>query len=374
MLSTTLPAIDTTKICPAVAIWLVPVPQSDREGSGVRHQIQPFAPSPTVFEFIAAADFRRKAGQPEGQPFGFLIAPAELRPERVMLAPFVPKQHISTLPCYAKPGNAGEPRTIGISRFDLPSAPGHIDRRALPAPQPFACEPRTEIEGWAVAALKPSQPPLGKPAPIVFRAQAGGPAAVRPKQGLRELVLPSARPWHSLAILWKSFHGFHFAIPIPESPAKVYLANPTSIVPWNTCADVCLTGRKLFRESAEIPFQPQLSLEGARTLLQPIEVIEAVAPFLPGLEKPLVGSRLYVEAEPFPEAPVYETLPLPLSAEMRLPVIALPDGLSIWTESTNSYTRRHWSAPRLREGGRAIQTLRLAPSLEVNEPCEVSAA
>jgi hypothetical protein len=186
--------------------------------------------------------------------------------------------------------------------------------------------------------------------------------------------LPSARPWHSLAVLWKSFHGFHFAMPMPESPAEVYLANPTSIAPWNTCADVCLTGRKLFRESAEIPFELQLSLEGARTLLQPIEVIEAVAPFLPGLEKPLVGSRLYVEAEPFPEAPVYETLPLPLSAEIRLPVIALPDGLSIWTESINSYTRRHWCAPRLREGGRAIQTLRLAPSLEVNEPREVSAA
>jgi len=374
MLSTTIPAIDTTKICPAVPVWLVPVSHLDQQSSALRYQIQPLEPRPSVFEFIAAADFRRKAGQPEGQPYAFLIAPAELCPERVMLAPFVPKQRISTLPYYRKPGNAGEPRTIGMSRFHLPSAPGRMDRRPLPTPQPFASEPRTETEGWPIAALKPSQPPPGKAAPIVLRAQAGGSGAVRPKQGLRELALPSPRPWHSVAVLWKSFHGFHFAMPMPETPAEVHLANLTSIAPWNTCADVCLTGRKLFRESAEILFEPQLSLEGARTLLQPTEVMEAVAPFVPGLDTPLLGSRLYVEAQPFPEAPVYETLPWPLSAEMRLPVIALPDGLLIWTESTNSYTRRHLSAPRLREGGRAIQTLRLAPSLEMDEPCEVSAA
>jgi hypothetical protein len=380
MLPTTIPASDTTKICPAVAIWLVPASQSGHESCTRSNQIQPFEPRSTVFEFIAAADFRRKTGQPEGELFVFLIAPAELHTERVEIAPFVPKQHISAPPCYAKPGNDCAPRTSGLDGIEFACAPGRKDRRgrllgaALPVPPPLACEPHAQTEAWRAAALKPFQPLPSKPSPLVLRAQTGGSKAIRPKQGLRELALPSPRPWHSLTVLWESFDGVHFAMPIPESAAAVRLPNPTSIAPWNMCVDAALPGRRFLRESAEIPFDLQPSLEGARTLLAPVEMLEAIAPFLPGLDKPLRGGNPSVETAPIPEAALSEMLPLPMSPKTPLPGIALPEGLLIWSGSINSYIRRYWCAPRLREGGRVVHTLRLAPSSQVSESVEVSVA
>jgi hypothetical protein len=375
MLPTTIPASDPTKICPPAAIWLVPVSQAGHE----RNQIQPFEPRSTVFEFIAAADFRRKTGQPEGELFAFLIAPAELHRERVEIAPFVPKQHISTPPCYAKPGDPRGPRTSGLGGMEFACAAGRKDQTgrllgaALPVPPPLARELHAQTEAWRAAALKPFQPPPSKPSPLVWRAQAGGSKAIRPKQGLRELALPSPRPWHSLTVLWESFDGLHFAMPTPESAGAVRLPNPTSIAPWNRCVDAPLPGRRFLRESAEIPFELQPSLEGARTLLAPIEMREAIAPFLPGLDKPLRGGIQSVETEPIPEAVLPEILPLPMSLKTPLPGIALPEGLLIWSGSTNSYTRRYWCSPRLREGGRVVHTLRLAPASEVSESLEVLA-
>jgi hypothetical protein len=375
MLPTTIPASDPTKICPAVAIWLVPVSQSGHECN----QIQPFAPRSSVFEFIAAADFRRKTGQPEGELFAFLVAPAELHTERVEIAPFVPKQHISAPPCYAKPGNACGPRTGGMGGIEFACAAGRKDRNGrlldatLPVPPPLTCEPHAQTEAWRAAALQPSQPLSSKPSRLVWRAQAGGSKAIRPKQGLRELALPSPRPWHSLTVLWESLDGFHFAMPMPESAAAVRLPNPRSIAPWNTCVDAALPASRFLQESAEIPFELQPSLEGARTLLAPVEMREAIAPFLPGLDKPLRGGNPSVETEPIPEALLSEMLPLPMSPKTALPGIALPEGLLIWSGSTNSYTRRYWCAPRLREGGRVVHTLRLAPASEVSESLEVLA-
>jgi hypothetical protein len=380
MLPATIPASDTTKICPAVAIWLVPASQSDDESSTPSNQIQPFEPRSTVFEFIAAADFRRKTGQPEGELFAFLIAPADLPSERVEIAPFVPKPHISAPPCYTKPGNACGPRTSEMGGIEFASAPGRKDARgrllgaALPLPTPLACEPPAQTDAWRAAALKPFQPPPSKPSPLVMRAQPGGSKAIRPKQGLRELALPSPRPWHSLTVLWESFDGFHFAMPMRESAAAVRLPNPTSIAPWNTFVDAALPGRRFLRESAEILSELQPSLQGACASLAPVEMLEAIVPFLPGLDKPFRGSNPSVETEPIPEAALSEILPSPMSGKTPLPGIALPDGLLIWSGSINSYTRRYWCAPRLREGGRVVHTLRLAPSSQVSESVEVSVA
>jgi hypothetical protein len=380
MLPATISASDTTKICPAVAIWLAPVPQSGHESSTPSNQIQPFEPRSTVFEFIAAADFRRKTGQPESELFAFLIAPAEMPSERVGIAPFVPKPHISAPPCYAKPGDARGPRTGGIVGIEFACAPGRKDGRgrllgaALPVPTPLACEPPAQTDAWRAAALKPFQPPPSKPSPLVMRAQAGGSKAIRPKQGLRELALPSPRPWHSLTVLWESLDGFHFAMPMPGSAAAVHLPNPTSIAPWNAFVDAALPGRRFLRESAEILIELQPSLEGARAVLASVEMLEAIAPFLPGLDKPFRGGNPSVETEPIPQAALSEMLPLPLSSKTPLPGIALPDGLLIWSGSINSYTRRYWCAPRLREGGRVVHTLRLAPSNPVSESVEVSVA
>jgi hypothetical protein len=377
MLPTSIPASDPTKICPAVAIWLVPASQPDHESSTRTRQIQPFEPRSTVFELIAAADFRRKTGQPEGELLALRIAPAELHIERVEIAPFVPAPHISAPPCYARPGSISEPRTGGTGGIEFAYAPGRKDQRgrllgaALPVPPPMAREPHTQTEAWRAEALKPFQPPPSKPSPLILRPQAGGSKAIRPKPGLRELALPSPRPWHSLTVLWESFAGFHFAMPVPESAGAVRLPNPTSIAPWNTCVDAALPGRRFLRESVEIPFELQLSLEGARTLLAPIEMREASAPFLPGLDKPLRGGIPSVETEPIPAAELSEMLPVPMSPKTSLPGIALPEGLVIWSGSTNSYARRYWCSPRLGEGARAVHALWLAPSNEVSEPLEM---
>jgi hypothetical protein len=138
--------------------------------------------------------------------------------------------------------------------------------------------------------------------------------------------------------------------------------------------DAALPGRRFLRESAEILSELQPSLQGACASLAPVEMLEAIVPFLPGLDKPFRGSNPSVETEPIPEAALSEILPSPMSGKTPLPGIALPDGLLIWSGSINSYTRRYWCAPRLREGGRVVHTLRLAPSSQVSESVEVSVA
>jgi hypothetical protein len=231
-------------------LWLLPASEPGHE----RTQIQPVAPRSTVIEFIAAADFRRKTGQPEGELFAFLIVPAELDTERVEMGPFVPKQHISAPPSYARPGKPCEPRTSGMGGIEFGAAPGRKDQRgrllgaALPLPPPLPREPHTQTEAWRAAPLRPLQPPPSRPWPLVLRAHSGGSKAIRPKQGLRELALPSPRPWHSLTVFWESFDGFHFAMPMPESANAVRLPNPTSIAPWNTCVDAPLPDRRFLSE------------------------------------------------------------------------------------------------------------------------------
>jgi hypothetical protein len=376
MLPTAIPASDSPVTCPSVAIWLLPEPQSGFE-SRAPSNLQPLPPRHAVLEFIPAADFHRKAGQPEGEPFAPRIAPAEVRPERVTVLPFVPKQHISMLTGYEKPGNICEPRTGRKRGIQLTAEAGRMDRSGgslrgiLPAPPAFAREPRIETTGWPATAPKPSQPLPSEPWAIVFQAQPGGAAAIRPKQALRELALPSPRPWYSVAMLWASFDGFHFAMPIAEATTEVCLQSPSAMAPWNSYADADLPGRQFLRESSQIPFELQPSLEGARMLLSPVELLEAVVPSLSGLNEPFRGGKSSVEAVPFPQAPLSEMLPLPMEAGTPLPANALPEGLLIWSGSINSYRRRNWGSPRLREGGRVVHTLQLGPSMQVNEPFEM---
>lgn len=381
MLSTTIPAIESTRTCPAVAIWLVAESPLDEENGARTHPIQPFPPSIAVVDFIPAADFKRKTGRPQGQPLEFLIPAADVRPERVTLGPRVPEQNILMVAsASAKPCNACAPRTNGIVEVELASQPGRADRTGrglsmeLPVPPPFTCEPRTQTEAWRAAALKPSHPLPSEPWPLAVRPQAGGSAVTRPKQALRELVLPSPRPWHSLAIWWESFRGFHIAVPMPEAITEVRLTTPVSIALWNNCAEAYLPGLRFLGQSAEKSFELQPSFEGALAKLPHVELVEALAPFSPGLDEPFRGSKPFLDAEPFPQAGVPETLPLPISAKTPSPVIGLPEGLLVWTGTINSYTRRSWRLPRLHEGGRTVHTLQLAPAPPVTEPFEMSAA
>jgi hypothetical protein len=317
-------------------------------------------------------------GQPEGEPFAPLIAVAQVPPERVAVPSFVPKQHIATLPGYTKPGNLCEPSAGRKRGIELRPEAGQKDRSGrsmratLPAPPPFPCTPHTETKGWRATAVKPFQPLPSEVLPIVVRVQPGIFAANPPKQALRELALPSARPWHSLALPWESLEGFHFAMPMAEETNEVRLQAPSSITPWTSSVDADIPGQQLLRESTQVPFELPPLLEGTRTPLTRSRVAEAVVPTQPGLNEPLRGRREPVQAEPFVKAKLSEKFPLPILAKTPLPVIGLPDGLLIWTENINSYRRRIWCSSRLREGGRSVQTLQLGPSMQLDTPFEMS--
>jgi hypothetical protein len=202
MLLTATPVNETMATCPAVAIWLLPASQLGRDAGTLSTQLQPFPPRSTVCDLIPAADFRRKVGQPEGEPFAPLIAVAQVPPERVAVPSFVPKQHIATLPGYTKPGNLCEPSAGRKRGIELRPEAGQKDRSGrsmratLPAPPPFPCTPHTETKGWRATAVKPFQPLPSEVLPIVVRVQPGIFAANPPKQLLAgDICVNRGSPW-----------------------------------------------------------------------------------------------------------------------------------------------------------------------------------
>jgi hypothetical protein len=381
MLPPTIPESDTIKTCRAIPIWSVPGSRSGNAPIAPGEKTQPVAPRAAVIELIPAADFnQRRTGRPEGQPFSFLIEAVEVPVERVTLSAFVPKEHISTVAPLAKPGTICGPRANGVAALRMALQAGRMNRNGRPPggelslPPPYACEPHTETEAWHAAALRPSHPLPIKPVSIPFSPQAGGAAGVgRPKQALRELVLLSPRPWQSLAILWESFRGFHIALPSSEAHKETHLEASASLALWSLPADGCLAGNRFLRESEEIPFERQPSSDGAHARLLAVTPVAALVAFSPGLKQPFQCSRLTVGSEPFART-FAETLPLPMLVATPLPAVTLWDGLAIWNGTINSYTRRQGSLPRMREGGRVVHTLRLAPTMQLNEPCEITAA
>jgi hypothetical protein len=148
---------------------------------------------------------------------------------------------------------------------------------------------------------------------------------------------------------------------------------PNWIVVWNDSADVDLPGARFLKPAEEVFAKPRVSFEGARTFLALSRMRRAVAPFVPGLKEPLSVRKPMDPAEPAPQTPVSEVRPRVMTAHAVLPGLALPYGLTIWTGVTNSYRRRFWSLPRLREGGRMVNMLQLAPSMEWNEASEIPA-
>jgi hypothetical protein len=361
-------------------LWLAS-PSSGTARTAPGLQTPPFSPSVTVIGRIPIADSKRKTGGPEGPPFAFSIQPAEVRPERVTLSPFVPKEHLCLVASWAKPGNACGPRTHGPGEIHFLPQSGLMDRRGHPpggelTPEPpIACEARMQRDAWRPKVLKPSDPAPSQPASIQFEVQAGGSAEIRrPKQALRELVLPSPRPWYTLTIPWQSFLGFHLALPPAEAATEtiVQAMHPSAL--WNNTSEMHLLGRRSLQEVKELSWRRGPSPNSVRTELPEIEPIAVVAPLSPGLNAAFPGSKPSgQDAEPFTKL-VSEALPLPRSVVAPAPVVALTTGLSIWTGTINSYTQRTWCSPRLREGGRAVHMLRLAPSIQVKEECKISAA
>jgi hypothetical protein len=379
MLQTAPPISDTMATCPAVPIWVLPTAELGFAIGAPGNRLEPIPPSSSVFESIPAADFKKKVGQPEGDPFAILFVPAEVHRERVKVSSFVPQSHIALPAFHAKTGHLCAPIASRMSAVDLAAETGQKDRRGrslgatLATPQPLATEPHIDSTGWRATPLKPFQPLPSEPFAVVFRAQAGSSAVVRTKTALRELALPSPRPWQTLAILWQSIGGFHFAMPMAEPTTKVGLQDWSWLTPWNSCADADLPGQQFLEESSEVPFVLQPLLEGTRTPISRVAMVEVVTPVGPGLKQPLRGSRSPLESQPFPQAAFSEMFPLPVLAKTPLPAIALPEGLAIWTGIINSYKRHHWRSPRLREGGRNVHTLQLGPSAQVEAPFEMSA-
>jgi len=367
-------------ICRAMPLWLAS-PSSGTARTAAGRQTTPVSPCVTIVERIPAADFRKKTAGPEGSPFACPIEPVDIRPKRVLLSPFVPKEQISLVAFPGKPGSACGPRTNGPSAIHFGPQPGVIDRRGHPPggelrPEtPIACEPRTQRDTWRPKVLKPSDPVASQLASIAFEPQAGGSAEIRrPKQALRELVSPSARPWNSLTIPWQSFRGFHLALPPPEGTTEATVQAPDPTTLWNTASEMRLLGRRFLQELQELVWEHEPSRDGASTELPAIELVAAVTPFSPGLNEAFQDSKPSVEdREPFTKI-VPETLPLPESARVPAPAVALSTGLSIWTGTINSYMQRNLCSPRLREGGRVVHMLRLAPAIQVNKECKISAA
>ena len=378
MQSTTLLETEPTTICPPIAVWPLPAFWLDEKTSAASDSTEPFPPQSRVVQWIGAEHFRVRIEQPEGEPITLRIAPSDVSAEKIISAPVVPQKGVTTPAFYGKPGNTCEPRTSGIGSVEMLPEAGRIDRDGrleapiLSLPGPVSREPQVETEAWRAGALKPSQPVMSEPSPLVLREQAGGVVASRQKQALRELVMPSPRPWYSLSVRWESISGFQFALPPAEAKTSVGLPLPTSIRPWNSIVDANLPGSRFLEQSEEIVAEPEISLEGARTSWTPSRVLEAEKPFVPGLKEPQSVRKISDPADPFPQSPLYETLPVAMDPEALAPDVALHDGLTIWTGVTNSYRRRFWSMPRLREGGRTVHMLQLAPSMDWNEPAEMS--
>ena len=382
MPQTTIPAIQTETLttCRAMPIWLAS-PSTGTARIAVGRQTLPVSPCVTIIDRIPTADFRRKTAGPEGPPFACAIELADVRPQRVTLSPFVPKEQISLVAFPAKPGNACGPRTNGPGAIAFGPQPGVIDRRGHPPggelrPEPpIACEPRTERDAWRPKVLKPSDPVACRLASIPFSPQAGSSAEVRrPKQALRELVLPSPRPWHSLTIPWQSFRGFHLALPLPEATTRATIQAPDPAVLWNTAGEMPLLGRRFLQEWQELAWEHEPSRDGARTELSAIKPVAAVEPFSPGFNQVFQGDKPALEhPEPFTNIAT-EALPLSESALAPAPAVALSTGLPIWTGTINSYMQRNLCPPRLREGGRVVHMLRLAPAVPDNKECKISAA
>jgi len=375
------PPIELIAMCPAMALWLAPPSQLSDEGTVPGHRAQPFSPSVGIIDLIPPADFKRKTARTEGRAFSFLLQPVDVAAERIVLSEFAPKEHISTVVSFGKAGKACGPRAEGpvAILFAYQAGVTGASRRPpggkLAAPPPFAVEPRIETKAWSAASLKPSEPLAHPAACIPFEPQTAGPGEIRrPKQALRELVQPSARPWHSLSILWQSFRGFHLALPAVEVASDPDVQARGTVLLWNSPSDEFLSGRRFLRESAEIPFEREPSDDGARARLTGVQPISIVELFSTGFTAAIRGGKASVEdPDPFTKM-VSERLPLPKSVETPAPIIALSHGLSVWNGTINSYIRRTIWAPRLREGGRAIHTLRLAPVIQVNEPSEITPA
>jgi hypothetical protein len=367
MQATSAKAFDALRICRSLPVWIAP---SDAH-SAPRDQRAPVPPCIALVALIPPVDFRRKTGRPEAPPRPFSIEPAHVQPERLTLSPRIPEVRISEVASNTKPGKRCGPVIPGLCTPPITPHPGKTDRRGralgvvLTLPPNFNGPVPLESEPWRGAAVKPSHPAPAEAASVMYHPQAGSAVvAQRPKQGLRELVLPSPRPWITLTIPFESPRGYHVAVPAPAGTAAPHLFVAYSTEIWTSYKNAHIPGHFFLRQSGEITLERQPSLDAARARQQKGELISAVVAFSPGLNEALKGQRVSIQTNTFERVLVENVSPSPMAAIAPLPAVALQEGLQVWTHSINSYNRRQTGTPRLRYGGRLVHSLRLAPAME----------
>jgi hypothetical protein len=366
MQTTSAKAFDGLRICRSLPVWSGP-----RDAPSAPHdQTVPVLPCIALVELIPPLDFHRKTGRPEGPARPFWIEPVHVQPERLTVLPRNPEGRISEVASNTKPGKRCSPVTPGL--FILPIAPhsGKTDRSGRAPGVGFTLPPNfnrqvpVESDPWRAAAVKPSHPAPTEAASVMYHPQTGSAAvAQRPKQALRELVLPSPRPWAALNIPFESLRGYHIAVPTPVGTALRHLFVADSTALWTSYQDAQIPGLLFLRQSEEILLQRQPLLDAAPVRLREVEPIRAVAAFSPGLNEGLKGQRVSIQANAF-ERVFVEKTPPPMAPIAPRPAVALQQGLAVWTHLMNSYNRRQTGTPRLRYGGRLVHSLRLAPSME----------
>jgi len=380
MQDTATPAHEMKTICGAMPLWVMsPSPGGASSVPGI--QTQPFAPSVSIIRQLSTSNYKRRTNRAEGAPFAFSIEAAEIPPEQVTVLPFSPREQVLTVAPPSKSGRVCVPRTNGIEDLGFRPHPGLTDRRghrrgSQPTPEPaLTRQPSVEINAWVADVLRPSDLTSTPARTVVFEVQTGGSAEIRrPKQALRELVLPSPRPWNSLTIPWESFRGFHVALPSAESIRGTSLQTMQANTLWDTTGDLSLAGRRPLQIPKEIAWRHAPAADDVRTKLPRVQPAECTAPIAPGLKSACPGEKLEADIpEPFPKM-VPEMLPLAQDADAPAPGLALSSGLPVWAGTINSYSQRAWCSPRWREGGRAIQMLRLAPTVPLKEERKISAA
>ncbi len=376
------PPSEPITMCGPLPLWLAPQSRPSGEKTGAGRAAEPVPPSVGIVDRIPPADFdKKKTGRAEGQPFGFLIEPVDAAVERIVLSQFAPKEQMATVVYCAKFGKICGPQTEGPAALLLSLQSGQADRSRRPPggrltlPPPVLAEPRIETKVWSAPWLRPSEPLSSSAAYIPFELQAGSSSEVRrPKQALRELVQPSPRPWHALTILWQSFRGFHLAMPTIEVASDTGVQTRGTAILWNAPTDGPFRGRVLLGESSAILIEREPSAEGACARLTVVVPVSSIELLPVDFNTAFRGSKPPAQnPDPF-VGMVAETLPHPKSVEAPAPIIALSSGLAVWNGTINSYIRRNIWAPRLREGGRVIHTLRLAPVIQANESSEITLA
>ncbi len=348
----TIPGHNTVPPHGALSIWRAFPLQSGASRSMQGGRTRPISPRVAIVENIPAAAIKQVPG---GQAIGRIVIamePVALRPTHTPVTPFSPRLGPCLIPDSAKSVHASGLKTQAGSaiKFEVQPYIRAENQRAgakMTAPHPIAPQLDIRREAWR-APVRPSAPAKCRNASIRFEAQ---PVLGAAWDGSAE------KASRKLARL----RGFALDLPPVEVPKGPTVRDSAPAVLWNSESDMDLATRCSLRNFQEYPCRHQPSTSGIPIPLSEVLPRAALVPFSPGLNgavpglKPSLGVR-----DPFIRVGS-EVLPLFERVQAPSPVVALSSGLPVWTGTVNSYSRRKLCAPRVRDKGRVIHVLMVAP-------------